>query len=103
MVIFQIKHTVKPEFIDIYKNELMEDARNSILEQGFLRFEVFQDQANPTIFTLLEIYRDLEAREFHLHTHYLLKFREILNEQGMLTHSETNQVSLVFPGESHTL
>jgi quinol monooxygenase YgiN len=96
MVIFQINHYVKPEFVEAYQAAVREDARKSVLEEGFLRFEVFQDQGNSTHFTLLEIYRDMQAREIHLQTPYLLKFREILNEKRMLTRSESNQVNLLF-------
>lgn len=99
MVIFQINHYVKPEFIEAYKAAVWEDARKSTLEEGVLRFEVFQDQVNSTHFSLLEIYCDIQAREFHLQTPYLLKFREILNGQGMLTRTESNEVDLLFPVE----
>jgi autoinducer 2-degrading protein len=99
MVIFQINHIVKPEFIEAYKAAVREDARNSTLEEGVLRFEVFQDQVNSAQFTLLEVYRDIQARELHLKKPYLLKFREILNGQGMLTLSESNEVNLLFPDE----
>lgn len=97
MVIFQIEHYVKPEFIETYKVAVREDARNSILEEGVLRFEVFQDQEISTHFTLLEVYRDLQARELHLKTPFLLKFRETLNRERMLTRSENNEVNLLFP------
>jgi quinol monooxygenase YgiN len=97
MVIFQINHYVKPEFVEAYQAAIREDARKSVLEEGILRFEVFQDQGNSTHFILLEIYRDMQAREKHLQTPYLLKFREILNKQGMLTRSESNQVNMFFP------
>ena len=99
MVIFQIDHYVKPERIEAYKAAVEEDASNSILEEGTLRFEVFQDQADSTHFTLLEVYRDLPAREFHLQTPYLIKFRELLNGQGMLIRSESKEISLLFPIE----
>ena len=38
MVIFQINHCVKPEFIEAYKAAVLEDARNSTLENGVLHF-----------------------------------------------------------------
>jgi autoinducer 2-degrading protein len=99
MVIFQIDHYVKPEFIDAYRAAVREDARNSVLEAGVLRFEVFQDQADPAHFTLLEVYRDLQARDFHLQKPYLLKFRQILEGQEMLARSERQQLNLLFPDE----
>ena len=41
----------------------------------------------------------MQARNLHLNTSYLLKFRETLNAQGMLTRNESNQVNLLFPDE----
>jgi (4S)-4-hydroxy-5-phosphonooxypentane-2,3-dione isomerase len=99
MVIFQIDHYVKSDCIKAYQAAVLEDARNSILEKGVLRFEVFQEQANPAHFTLLEVYHDPQAREFHLQTPYLKKFRGILKDQGLLIRSESNEVSLLFPHE----
>jgi len=60
---------------------------------------VFQDKEDPSLFSLLEVYRDMQARNLHLNTSYLLKFRETLNAQGMLTRNESNQVNLLFPNE----
>jgi (4S)-4-hydroxy-5-phosphonooxypentane-2,3-dione isomerase len=99
MVIFQIDHYVKPEFIEAYKTAVHEDARNSLLEEGVIRFEVFQEQANLTHFTLLEVYRDLQARESHFQTPHLLKFRKVLKKQEMLVQSESKEIGLLFPFE----
>ena len=99
MVIFQIHHYVKSGFLEAYKAAVFEDARLSIQEEGILRFEVFQDKKDLSHFTLLEVYRDTQAREFHLQKPYLLKFRENLREQGILVRSEVNEVDLLFPGE----
>ena len=97
MVIFQIAHYVKPEFIEAYQAAVREDAKNSVLEEGILRFEVFQDQAYPAHFTLLEVYRDRAAREFHLQTPYLLKFRNTVVGQEMLARKEEREFDLFFP------
>jgi autoinducer 2-degrading protein len=97
VVIFHIDHYVKPDFVNVYKSAVWEDARNSIQEDGILRFEVFQDTKDPFHFTLVEVYRDMQARQFHLQTPYLLKFRHLLSEQGILVRSESNQVTLLFP------
>jgi quinol monooxygenase YgiN len=99
MIIFQFHHYIKPEFIEAYKVAILEDARESIKEEGILRFEVFQDEKDPAHFTLLEVYRDMAAREFHMQTPCLLKFRETVTGQGMLAHGEGGQVKLLFPDE----
>jgi quinol monooxygenase YgiN len=95
MVIFLINHHVKPELIDDYQLAVCEDARNSLLEEGILRFEVYQDIQNPAHFTLLETYKDMDARESHLKTPHLLQFRKVVNEGGMLVKSESNEVRLL--------
>ena len=95
MVIFLINHHVKPELIDDYQLAVCEDARNSLLEEGILRFEVYQDIQNPAHFTLLEIYKNMDARESHLKTPHLLQFRKILNENQILAQSESNEVRLL--------
>ncbi len=98
MVIFQFHHYIKPEFIEAYKAAILDDARESIKEEGILRFEVFQNEQDPGHFTLLEIYTDMAAREFHLQTPYLLKLKAIIAEQGMFArNSEEVRYELVFP------
>lgn len=99
MVIFQFNHYIKPEFLEAYKAAILEDARESVKEDGILRFEVFQDEKDPAHFTLLEVYRDMAAREFHMQTPWLLKFREVVTGQGMIARGEGGEVKLLFPGE----
>ncbi len=98
MVIFQFHHHIKPEFIETYKAAVLEDARLSIQEEGILRFEVLQDSQDPTHFSLLEVYRDVAAREYHMQTPYLLKFRETV--LGMFAQKgQVDEFCLFFPGE----
>lgn len=95
MVVFLINHHVKPEFIDDYQVAVREDARNSLLKNGILRFEIYQDIKDPAHFTLLEAYKNMDARESHLRTPHLLRFRKVVYEGGMLTKSESNEVNLL--------
>lgn len=55
----------------------IENARQTILEAGILRFDVFQDTKDPTHFSLFEVYRDMAAREFHLQTAHFLAWKEV--------------------------
>jgi autoinducer 2-degrading protein len=100
MIVFQFHHYIKPEFIEAYKAAILEDARESIKEEGILRFEVFQDEKDPAHFTLLEVYRDMAAREFHMKTPYLIKLKETIFGQGMFSRSgEEVRYGLLFPDE----
>ncbi|MBI4730600.1 MAG: antibiotic biosynthesis monooxygenase [Chloroflexi bacterium] len=100
MVIFQFHHYLKPEFIEAYKAAILEDARESVKEDGILSFEVFQDKSDLTHFSLLEIYRDTQAREFHLQQPYFLKFKETVIGQEMFARKGTgDEFDLLFPGK----
>jgi len=83
MLIFQFHHYVKPEFIEAYKEAILENAHQTIHEAGIIRFDVFQDKEDPTHFSLLEIYRDQEARELHLQSAQFLKWKDAVLGQEM--------------------
>ncbi len=83
MLIFQFHHYIKPEFIEAYKAAILENARAALKEPGILRFDVYQDQEDPAHFSLLEIYTDQAARDFHLQTPHYLKFKDAYLGQEM--------------------
>ncbi|MBM3153068.1 MAG: antibiotic biosynthesis monooxygenase [Chloroflexi bacterium] len=100
MVVFQFHHYIKPECIEAYKAAILEDARESIKEDGILAFEVFQDRNDPSHFSLLEIYRDSAAREFHLHQPYFLKFKDAYLGQEMAAEKgKGDEFDMLFPSE----
>ena len=49
---------VKPQFIEAFKNASLDNASHSVKEPGVARFDVIQQQDDPTRFVLLEVYRD---------------------------------------------
>ncbi|MCB0050365.1 MAG: antibiotic biosynthesis monooxygenase, partial [Caldilinea sp.] len=57
MLIVHVDVNVKPEVVDAFIAATVENARNSIQEPGIARFDVIQDQADPTHFVLVEVYR----------------------------------------------
>jgi (4S)-4-hydroxy-5-phosphonooxypentane-2,3-dione isomerase len=77
MYIFQIHHYIKSDQVEAYIAATLENARQTMLEPGVIRFDVFQDAGNPTHFSLLEVYQDLTARDNHLKTEHFLKWREV--------------------------
>ena len=71
MVIVHVHAHVKPEFVEAFRVATAENARNSVLEPGILRFDVIQEADDPTRFVLIEIYRTVEATVAHKETaHY---------------------------------
>ncbi len=77
MYIFQVHHYIKPDQVDVYKAAALENVRKTVLEPGIIRFEMFQDSADPTHFSIFEVYQDLAARDAHLETEHLLKFKDV--------------------------
>lgn len=56
MIILKVDIRVKPECVDAFKVATIENARNSVLEPGIARFDLVQDNADPTHFLLWEVY-----------------------------------------------
>lgn len=62
---------VKPEVVEDFKAITLENARNSIREPGIIRFDVIQQENDPTRFVLIEAYRSPEGPAAHRETaHY---------------------------------
>jgi quinol monooxygenase YgiN len=98
MLVFQFHHYVKLEFVDAYRKAILENARETIQEEGVLRFDVFQDQEDPTHFSLLEIYKDQAGRDFHLQTGHFLKWKNTVIGQEMFARKgKGDQFEILFP------
>ncbi len=67
----------RPEAVERYKARLLQHAANSLrLEPGAcLRFDVHQDSNDPTLFLLIEVYRDQAALEAHRTSAHFLAYK----------------------------
>src|SRR6516162_8938349 len=71
MLIVHVQIQVKPDQVDAFKAASIENSRNSLQEPGIARFDVLQQQDDPTRFMLVEVYRSTEATTAHKQTaHY---------------------------------
>jgi len=71
MLVVLVHIRVKVDRVDAFREACVENARNSVQEPGVARFDVLQQQDDPTNFTLVEIYRTPEAPAVHKQTdHY---------------------------------
>ena len=71
MLIVHVQIQVKPDQVEAFKAACIENARNSLQEPGIARFDVLQQQGDPTRFLLVEVYRTAEAPAAHKQTaHY---------------------------------
>ena len=71
MIIVHVHVCVKPDCVEAFRAASIENARQSRLEPGIARFDVLQQNDDPTRFVLVEIYRTPEAPAAHKETaHY---------------------------------
>ena len=71
---------VKPEFVEAFKQASIENASNSIKEEGIARFDVIQQNDDPTRFILVEVYKTAEASAAHKETAHYAKWRDTVAE-----------------------
>ncbi len=67
---------VKPEHVDAFREATLANARESVKEPGIARFDVMQDNEDPTRFVLVEAYRTPQAPAAHKETAHYLKWRD---------------------------
>jgi quinol monooxygenase YgiN len=78
MHIIHVHVLVKTDQVDAFKNATIENAANSLKEPGVARFDVIQDQDNPSKFILVEVYRTAEDSALHKETSHYKKWRDIV-------------------------
>jgi len=73
MFIVHVFVHVKPDQVEAFKAASLENARNSVQEPGIARFDVIQQQDDPTRFVLVEVYRTPDDPAKHKETaHYAI-------------------------------
>jgi quinol monooxygenase YgiN len=76
MLVVHVHVRVKPECIEPFKQASIENARQSSKEAGIARFDVMQQQDDPTRFVLVEAYRTPEASGAHKETRHYQTWRD---------------------------
>jgi len=80
MNIVHVHVHVKPEFVEAFKQATIENASQSVKEDGVARFDVIQLADDPTRFILVEVYKTVEASAAHKETAHYLKWRDTVAE-----------------------
>jgi len=71
MLILQVNIRVKPDRVEAFREATTANAKGSLGEPGIARFDVLQNEEDPTRFMLVEAYRHREAIAAHKETvHY---------------------------------
>jgi quinol monooxygenase YgiN len=76
MLIVHVHVHVKPEFVAAFQEATTANARESLKESGIVRFDVLQQNDDPSRFVLVEIYRDADAPAKHKETAHYKTWRD---------------------------
>ncbi|MDF1504521.1 antibiotic biosynthesis monooxygenase [Roseisolibacter sp. H3M3-2] len=96
MLVVQVHVHVKPEAIDAFREATLENARNSVLEPGVIRFDVLQEREDQTRFQLVEIYRTAEDPARHKATAHYAAWRDAV-EPMMAEPRRSVKLEALFP------
>ena len=99
MLIVHVHVHVKPESVAAFKAATIENARNSVREPGIARFDVIQQEDDPTRFVLVEVYRTVEASAAHKQTAHYAVWRDAVAD--MMAESRSSvKYTHIFPDEA---
>jgi len=76
MLVVHIQVHVKPESIEAFKQATLANARESLKEPGIARFDIVQQQDDPSRFVFVEVYRSVEANAAHKETKHYATWRD---------------------------
>ena len=98
MFIVHVFVQVKSDQVEAFKAASLENARQSVHEPGIARFDVIQQQDDPTRFVLVEVYRTVEDSARHKDTAHYAQWRDSV--AAMMAEPRTSlKYSNVFPDE----
>jgi quinol monooxygenase YgiN len=76
MLIVHVFVHVTPDTVDAFSAATRENARHSIQEPGVVRFDVAQQEDDPTRFLLMEVYRTPDDAARHKATAHYATWRD---------------------------
>lgn len=98
MLVVHVHVHVKRDQVEAFKQASLENARNSVQEPGVARFDVIQQQDDPTCLVLVEVYRTLDDPARHKETVHYQKWRDTVAEM-MAEPRSSIKYGNVFPDE----
>ncbi len=99
MHIVLVHVNVKSQFVEAFKQATIENAGNSVREPGIARFDVIQQEDDPTRFILVEVYKTAEAAVAHKETAHYIRWRDTVAEM-MAEPRKGVKYGNVFPGDT---
>jgi autoinducer 2-degrading protein len=99
MLVVHVHVHVKPGSVDAFKRASQENARHSVQEPGIARFDVVQQQDDPTRFVLVEVYRTPEDPGKHKETAHYQVWRDTVAEM-MAEPRQSTKYENVYPDDA---
>ena len=98
MLIVHVHVHVKPDRVEAFRAATLDNARSSVQEPGVARFDVIQQQEDPTRFVLVEVYRTTTDPARHKETAHYQRWRGAVAD--MMAEPRTGiKYTNVFPSE----
>lgn len=88
MLIVLVQVHVKPECVAAFRHASLANAKLSLQEPGIARFDLLQQNDDPTRFVLVEAYRNVEATVAHKATAHYAAWRDAV--AGMMAEPRTS-------------
>ena len=98
MFIVHVFVQVKEDKVEEFKSISLENAKNSINEPGIARFDVVQQNDDPTKFVLVEVYRTPDDPGEHKKTDHYKKWRDTVEDMMAVPRYSIKYTNL-FPDE----
>ncbi len=98
MLIVHVHVRVSPDAVDAFVAASLENARQSVQEPGVVRFDVVQQDDDPTRFLLVEIYRTADDPARHKATAHYATWRDAV-ESMMAEPRRSVRYRAHFPAE----
>jgi quinol monooxygenase YgiN len=98
MHVIHVHVHVRPEAVEVFKAATLINAANSVNEPGVARFDVIQQQDDPTRFLLVEAYRTTDAIAAHKETAHYAAWRDAVAPM-MAEPRSSAKYAKVFPSD----
>ena len=98
MHVIHVHVHVRPEAVEVFKAATLINAANSVNEPGVARFDVIQQQDDPTRFVLVEAYRTTDAIAAHKETAHYAAWRDAVAPMLAEPRSSTKYAN-IFPAD----
>jgi quinol monooxygenase YgiN len=99
MLVVHVQVHVKPDAVEAFKAASLANAEQSVQEPGIARFDVIQQEDDPTRFVLVEVYRTTADPARHKETAHYVRWRDTVADM-MAEPRRAVKYTNVFPGEA---